>query len=51
VAKLAKRNPEVFYKYVNSKLKARSVLPDLIAKGGTRVTSAKDKANMFNNFF
>ena len=51
VAKLAKRNPKVFYKYVNSKLKARSVLPDLIAKGGTCVTSAIDKANMSNNFF
>jgi len=46
VAKLAKRNPKVFYKYVNSKLKA--VLPDIITKGLTRVTSAMDKANMFN---
>ena len=41
----------MFYKYVNSKLKARSALPDLITSGGTRVTSAMDKANMFNNFF
>ena len=51
MAKLAKRNPKVFYKYVNSKLKARSALPDLLTKDGTRVTSAMDKANMFNNFF
>ena len=51
VAKLAKRNPKVFYTYVNSKLKARSVLPDIITKGGTRVTSDIDKANMSNNFF
>jgi len=51
VAKLAKRNPKVFYKYVNSKLKARSTLPDLLTKDGTRVTSAMDKANMLNNFF
>jgi len=37
---------------VNSKSKARSILPDpdLITMGGTGVTSDMDKANMFNDF-
>ena len=51
VAKLAKRNPKAFYKYVNSKLKARSVSPQLTTKDGSHITNPKDKANMFNNFF
>ena len=51
VAKLAKRNPKPFYKYVNSKLKTRSVSPQLTLKDGSHITDPKEKANMFNNYF
>ena len=51
IAKRAKRNPKAFYKYVNSKLKTRTGIPDLKTENGSAVVNDKVKADMFNKFF
>jgi len=46
----AKTNPKAFYKYVNSKLKTKSTIPNLVVNGDT-LTSDAQKANALNSFF
>jgi len=46
-----KRNPKSFWKYVNSRLKTKSVIGDLKMADGTMTTSSKEKADTLNQFF
>ena len=47
----SKNNPKVFYSFVNSKMKVREGLSDLIDTEGNAVTSEKGKAEVLNGFF
>ena len=46
-----KINPKLFWKYVNSKLKTRQPLSDLIKPDGKLRTTDEEKAEVLNNFF
>jgi len=45
------KNPKDFYRYVNSKIKGRGVIPDLLNYDGSVINENLDKANAFNEFF
>lgn len=51
IASNMKNNPKLFWKYVNSKLKTRQPLSDLMKPDGTLTTSDEEKAEILNNFF
>ena len=51
LAKNSKRNPKMFWKYANSRLKSRARIPSLIQSNGSRATTSKEKADALNNFF
>ena len=51
LAKLAKKNPEAFYKYASSKTKVRQGISDLDKPDGNLTTSDKEKAETLNSFF
>ena len=51
IASKAKKNPKAFYRYVNSKIKGRGVIPDLRNNDGSVINKNLDKANAFNEFF
>ena len=52
IANGAKRNPKKFWSYVNSKLKMRTGVADLIDPAtSTLVSSDADKANILNKYF
>lgn len=51
IAESSKRNPKLFYKYVNSKIKGNSTIPDIVRNDGEMVTNNIDKAEEFNTFF
>ena len=46
-----KLKPKLFWKYARSRLKSRQAIPTLTNKDGTKVISAKDKAESLNDFF
>ena len=50
VAKVSKHNPKAFYKYVQSKTKARAGIPDLNYNGVT-ASNDDDKAETLNQFY
>lgn len=51
VAKLAKRNPKVFYRFVNAKTKTRNGISNLRKEDGTEITDDIEKVEVFNSFF
>ena len=51
IAKNAKVNPKAFYAYVNSKLKTKIGIPDLIDDKGNKASTDKEKADTLNDFF
>ena len=51
VARQAKQNPKALYAYVNSKMKTREGIADLVDGCGSRVSSDSPKAEILNNFF
>jgi Reverse transcriptase (RNA-dependent DNA polymerase)/Endonuclease-reverse transcriptase len=51
VARLAKKNPKAFYRYVNSKMKIRTTVADLKAEDGSLLHENGDKAEKFSQFF
>ena len=46
-----KNNSKYFYKYINSKRRARENLHTLLATKGNTVTKDQDKAEVLNAFF
>ena len=50
LAKEAKSNPKAFFKYVNSKLKTKSTVVNLVTPDG-KVAADKGKAEALNSFF
>lgn len=51
IAKQAKRNPKVFYRHVNNKLKTRNDIPNIRTGDGDEKFDDKQKADTFNNYF
>ena len=51
IARQAKKNPKVFYRHVNGKLKTRSGVTDLVSEDGRQITSDREKADLFNQYF
>lgn len=51
VAKLAKKNPKLFYRHVNKKIKTRAGIYDLHCEDGSMVEGDQQRAEMFNQFF
>ena len=51
ISKNIKTNPKAFWRYVQSKVKSRSSIPDLKAEDGSELTDAREKAEELNNFF
>ena len=51
IAREAKKNPKVFFKYANSKLKTRSGISELTKPDGTKTTTDKEKSEVLNSFF
>ena len=50
MAREAKRNPKVFYKHSQSKLKTKSGRCNLQVKNDTKASTPKDKAEILNKF-
>ena len=46
-----KENPKCFWRYVNSRLKTRTGIADLMEDDGSMVSSNEDKARLLNSFF
>ena len=44
-------NPKVFWQYVNSKMKTRSVISELLCPDGSLVNSDSQMATLFNDYF
>ena len=44
-------NPKAFWKYVNSRLKTKSQVDDLLREDGSRATTDDEKAKTLNEFF
>jgi len=51
VAKLAKKNPKLFYRHVNNKIKTRAGISDLRAVDGSMVEEDQQRAELFSQFF
>jgi ribosomal protein S20 len=51
IAKKAKKNPKMFYKHVNSKLKTRVTGSVLQNANGDKINDNQQKAELFNEFF
>jgi len=51
IAKLAKKDPKKFYRFVNSKLMTRARIPDIELPSGVLTEKDTDKAEAFNEFF
>lgn len=51
VAKDAKQNPKKFWSYINSKLKTKSGIADLIREDGSKATIECEKSDILNKFF
>ena len=51
IAESSKNNPKSFYKYVNSKVKGNSTIPDIVRENGDMATVSTEKAEEFNSFF
>ena len=51
IALQAKKNPKAFYKYVNSKVKTRGSIGNLISDRGEILSDDSKKAQAFNDFF
>ena len=52
IAKSTKTNPKAFYKYVHSKTKAKSKIPDIkVPNTGNTTTSDEEKSEVFNEYF
>ena len=52
LAKEVKKNNKPFWKYVHSKTKVKSKIPDINVPGtGRKTTSDEEKAEVFNNYF
>ena len=51
IAKEAKKNPKLFYSFVNSKMKVRAGIADLVDDEGNTVCEDADKADVLNSFF
>ena len=47
----SKRNPKLFYKYVNNKIKGKSLIPNIVRSDGEKIDGSRDKAEEFNKFF
>ena len=47
----SKRNPKLFYKYVNNRIKGKSSIPNIVRGDGQRIDGSGDKAEEFNKFF
>ena len=47
----AKNNPKMFYSYVNSKLKVKEGIGDIIDDQGTPISDNEEKAKILNSFF
>ena len=50
IAKLAKKNPKAFYRYVNTRLKTRVGVKNLKSEDGTTIHDDTDRADAFNGF-
>ena len=46
-----KTEPKAFWRYVNSKLKSRQTINDLVDDTGQRISDNQEKANLLNNYF
>ena len=51
IARKAKRDPKGFYKFVNSKMKTKSRVADLLDENGVKTSTEKDKSEVLNKFF
>lgn len=51
IAKNSKVNPKAFYAYVNSRMKSKTGIADLIDEDGNRATSNIEKAEVLNKFY
>ena len=51
IAREAKRNPKRFWTFVNSKVKARTGISDLVLEDGEVVSSDNRKAEILNTYF
>lgn len=51
ISKKAKKDPKAFYKYVNSQLKTRNGISELLKDDGTTATNDLEKAETLNEFF
>ena len=51
VADESKKNPKMFFQYVNSKVKTKSGIADLNKDDGTKTKNDNEKAELLNEFF
>jgi hypothetical protein len=51
IARLAKKNPKVFYRHVNGRLKTRPGGGDLKTDNGEEAIGAQLKSNLFSQYF
>ena len=51
IARKAKRDPKGFYKFVNSKMKTKSRVADLLYENEVKTSTEKDKSEVLNKFF
>ena len=51
IAAEAKENPRAIYKYINTRLKTRSTIPDLIKEDGSLTANDTEKTQTLNKFF
>ena len=46
-----KKEPKAFWRYVNSKMKSRQTINDLVDPSGTLIHGNEEKANLLNDYF
>ena len=51
IAREAKKNPKLFYSFVNSKMKVKAGIADLVDSNGDTVSEDSEKAEVLNSFF
>ena len=51
IATQCKNDPKMFWKYVNSKLKTKEAIPDIVTEENVKLTDDYSKAEEFNKFF
>ena len=51
IAEESKKNPKMFFQYVNSKVKSKSGIADLNKEDGSKTKNDTEKAELLNSFF